>query len=89
MRAFAEAYPDEQIVQQAAAVIPWFHNCVILDKVKNNLEREWYIKKTRENSWSRNILTLQINNRLFERQGKAVNNFNVILPSPQILLEKL
>lgn len=83
MRAFAEAYPDEQIVQQAAALIPWFHNCVILDKVKNNLEREWYIQKTRENGWSRNILTLQINNRLFERQGKAVNNFNVILPSPQ------
>ncbi|MBN3952040.1 MAG: DUF1016 domain-containing protein [Nostoc sp. NMS7] len=83
MRAFAEAYPDEQIVQQAAALIPWFHNCVILDKVKNNLEREWYIQKTRENSWSRNILTLQINNRLFERQGKAVNNFNIILPSPQ------
>ncbi|AUB35283.1 putative nuclease of restriction endonuclease-like [Nostoc flagelliforme CCNUN1] len=55
MRAFAEAYPDEQIVQQAAALIPWFHNCVILDKVKNNLEREWYIQKTRENGWSRNI----------------------------------
>jgi len=91
MRAFAEAYPDEQIVQQAAALIPWFHNCVILDKVKNNLEREWYIQKTRENGWSRNILTLQINNRLFERQGKAVNNFNVILPSPQsdIALETL
>ncbi|MGJ5634046.1 PDDEXK nuclease domain-containing protein, partial [Nostoc sp. CALU 1950] len=83
MRAFAEAYPDEQIVQQAAALIPWFHNCVILDKVKNNFEREWYIQKTRENGWSRNILTLQIDNRLFERQGKAVNNFDVILPSPQ------
>ncbi len=34
MRAFAEAYPDEQFMQQAAAQIPWFHNCVILDKVK-------------------------------------------------------
>jgi predicted nuclease of restriction endonuclease-like (RecB) superfamily len=34
MRAFAEAYPEELIVQQAAAQIPWFHNCVILDKMK-------------------------------------------------------
>ena len=34
MRAFAEAYRDEQFVQQLAAQIPWFHNCVILDKIK-------------------------------------------------------
>ena len=33
MRAFAEAYPDEQIVQQLAAQIPWFHNCVLLEDV--------------------------------------------------------
>ena len=31
MRAFAKAHPDEQIVQQPAAQIPWFHNCVLLD----------------------------------------------------------
>ncbi|MUG92855.1 hypothetical protein F7734_10495 [Scytonema sp. UIC 10036] len=30
--------------------MPWFHNCVILDKIKNNLEREWYEQKTIENS---------------------------------------
>ena len=34
MRAFAEAYPDKQFVQQLAAQIPWFHNCVIMDKVR-------------------------------------------------------
>ncbi len=33
MRAFASAYPDEQIVQQVAGQIPWFHNCTIVDKV--------------------------------------------------------
>jgi predicted nuclease of restriction endonuclease-like (RecB) superfamily len=43
MRAFAEAYPDEQIVQQLAAQIPWFHNCVILDKIKDSVERLWYV----------------------------------------------
>ena len=37
MRALAEAWPDEPIVQQLAAQIPWFHNCAILDKVKNPL----------------------------------------------------
>ena len=38
----AEAYPDFQIVQQPAAQIPWFHNCVLLDKVKDTEERRWY-----------------------------------------------
>src|ERR1700761_6213403 len=54
MRAFAGAWPEEPIVQQAAAQIPWFHNCVLLDKVKSREQRLWYIKKTIESGWSRN-----------------------------------
>src|SRR3954470_13516608 len=46
MRAFARAWPVESIVQQAAAQLPWFHNCVLLDKVKDPAEREWYVRKT-------------------------------------------
>jgi len=42
MRAFAEAYPDEQIVQRYAAQIPWRHNQVLLDKVKDLDQRLWY-----------------------------------------------
>src|SRR5689334_9949231 len=42
MRAFAQAWPDEAIVQQVAAQIPWFHNCMLLDKVKTAEERLWY-----------------------------------------------
>lgn len=83
MRSFAEAYPDKQIVQQAAAQIPWFHNCVIIDKVRDPEERMWYIRQTIENGWSRNILTLQIENELYRRQGKAISNFRKTLPSPQ------
>jgi predicted nuclease of restriction endonuclease-like (RecB) superfamily len=60
MRAFAEAYPDEQFVQQVAAQIPWFHNCVILDKVKDKIEREWYIRQTIQHGWNRTILVHQI-----------------------------
>ncbi len=44
MRAFAEAYPDERIVQQLAAQLPWFHNCTLLDKVKDQHERLWYMQ---------------------------------------------
>jgi predicted nuclease of restriction endonuclease-like (RecB) superfamily len=83
MRAFAETYLDEQFVQQLAAQMPWFHNCVILDKVKEKIEREWYIRQTIQHGWSRNILVHQIESGLFHRQGKALTNFDRTLPEPQ------
>ena len=83
MRGFAEAWSDEQIVQQLAAQIPWFHNCTLLDKVKNPEERLWYIQKTMENGWSRNVLVMQIESNLYKRQGGAITNFNRTLPEPQ------
>jgi predicted nuclease of restriction endonuclease-like (RecB) superfamily len=60
MRAFATNYPDSQFVQQLAAQIPWFHNCVILEKVKDQIEREFYIRKTIENGWSRDVLEIKL-----------------------------
>lgn len=83
MRALAEAYPDEQFVQQLAAQIPWGHNVRVLDHVKDPGEREWYIRQTSENGWSRNVLVLQIESGLYQRQGKAVTNFAQTLPAPQ------
>ena len=83
MRALAEAWPDEPIVQQAAAQLPWFHNCVLLDKVKDRVERLWYIQQAIENGWSRNVLVIQIESGLYRRQGKAITNFQATLPPPQ------
>ncbi len=88
MRALAETYPDEQFVQEALAQITWYHNLTLLDKVKDQKQREFYINKTIENGWSRNVLVLQIESRLFERQGKAVTNFDLTLPKPQSELAK-
>ena len=83
MRAFAEAWPEESIVQQAAAQLPWFHNCVLLDKVKDREERVWYIAQAIQNGWSRNVLVMQIEGGLHRRQGKAITNFQTTLPKPQ------
>ncbi len=83
MQTLAQAYPDEAFTQQAVALIPWGHNVVILDKLHTPEEREWYIHKTLEQGWSRNVLTLQIESRLLERQGKAPTNFERTLPMPQ------
>ena len=83
MRAFAAAYPDEAIVQQIAGQIPWFHNVVLIEKVKDPAARLWYARKTVEHGWSRAVLVHQIEGGLYERQGKAVTNFAMTLPSPQ------
>ena len=83
MRSFAAAWPEEPIVQQLAAQIPWFHNCVLFDKVKEPAERAWYVRKTVEHGWSRNVLVLQVESGLFRRQGRAVTNFEATLPAPQ------
>ena len=83
MRAFAAAWPDEAIVQQAAAQIPWFHNCVLLDKIKDSQERLWYAHATVEHGWSRAVLVHWIESDLYQRQGKATTNFVKSLPSPE------
>jgi predicted nuclease of restriction endonuclease-like (RecB) superfamily len=83
MRAFAEAYPDNLIVQQLVALIPWGHNLKILDSLKDYHQRIWYIQKAIENGWSRNVLVHQIESQLYYRQGKAITNFEQTLPKPQ------
>ncbi len=83
MRALASAYPYVAFVQQVVAQIPWGHHTVLLDKVEDPKQREWYIQQTIQNGWSRNILAHQIDSGLYNRQGKAITNFKVALPSPE------
>jgi len=78
-----EVRPDIRIVQQVVAQLPWGHNLVLITKLKTLDERIAYAKKTIENSWSRNILTMQIETKLIEREGKAVTNFEHSLPKYQ------
>jgi predicted nuclease of restriction endonuclease-like (RecB) superfamily len=73
MRAFAEAWPDEPIVQQLVAQIPWGHNVRILDCVKDPSEREWYVRATVQNGWSRDILVHQIEFRFTSPAGPGSN----------------
>ncbi len=75
-----------QIVQQVVAQlsgIPWGHNITIISKCKNVDEAIFYVQATAKNNWSRSVLTHQIEGNLFEREGKAVTNFQSTLPAPQ------
>jgi len=63
--------------------IPWGHNVILIDKIKNLSEREWYARAAIEHGWSRSMLELWIESKLYQRKGKAPNNFQRALPSPQ------
>ncbi len=82
MRRFAESY-DFEFVQQLAAQIPWFHNVVIIQAFSDKKFREFYIKETIENGWSRAVLEMQIKTNLHLRKGKTINNFQRTLSAAQ------
>ncbi|MCA1537507.1 DUF1016 family protein [Bradyrhizobium sp. NBAIM03] len=83
MRAFAEAWPDGEFVQQVVALLPWGHNVRLLDALKTREERTWYARQAIEHGWSRNVLVHQIDSKLFARQGSALTNFSRTLPAEQ------
>lgn len=82
MRAFAEAWSDVEFVQQAAAQLPWFHLCTLIDKLPSREERDWYLAHAIAHNWSRNVLVMQIEANARARSGKAVTNFEARLPAP-------
>jgi predicted nuclease of restriction endonuclease-like (RecB) superfamily len=69
--------------QQPIAQIPWGHNILIFSKSRDIQEANFYLQKTLENNWSRDVLAFQIKSQLYERQGKAITNFSHTLPKPQ------
>jgi predicted nuclease of restriction endonuclease-like (RecB) superfamily len=83
MRAFAEAFPDREIVQQVVAPLPWGHTIKLVEALKSAEERLWYARQAVEHGWSRNVLVHQIETDLHARQGKAITNFARTLPAPQ------
>lgn len=82
MRAFSEGWPDTEIVQQTVAQLPWGHNVLLLTRLKDPALRLRYADQARAEGWSRTTLELNIRNRLHERQGQAVTNFESRLPAP-------
>lgn len=80
MRSFAAAWPNSEIVQGSLAQLPWYHHVALLDKLDDQLTRQWYAAEAVENGWSRDILALHIESRLHERAGKAITNFATTLP---------
>lgn len=76
--------PESQsysILQRSVAKLPWGHNCTLLDKLKNPVERLFYVQKAIQNGWTRDMLINQIESELYKRQGSLSNNFSLTLPA--------
>lgn len=85
MKRFYGFYAGEnENVAQVVRQIPWGHNVLIFQKVSEARKALWYVQKTLENNWSRNVLGIQIENRLYERQAQKpkIDNFAERLPAP-------
>lgn len=75
MKNFYDAYAKNTKLAPLVREIGWVQNCIIIEKCKDELEREFYIKKTKENGWSKFDLMDKIQQNYFHNNLLAQNNF--------------
>ncbi len=86
IRQFANLYTTLDFAAQAVPQLPWGHIIVLMQQVKDPIAREWYANNVLKNSMSRRALLIQIEQKLYDRQGTnahKITNFAERLPSPQ------
>lgn len=72
-----------EFMKQTVSQIPWGHNILLMQKVKEKSTRLWYVQQTVLNGWSRDALALMIKSNLHLRQGEGINNFSKTLPDAE------
>jgi predicted nuclease of restriction endonuclease-like (RecB) superfamily len=77
---YKQAFP---IGKQLVSQIPWGHNILLMQKVKDLEIRLQYIQQTIAEGWTRATLSSQIKSNWHSRQGQVTNNFKTTLPQPQ------
>jgi len=85
MKRFYERYcAADAKLQRCVAVLPWRHNLLLLERITDNEEALFYIEKTIENGWTRDILLnhLKADTYRSEKQINQSHNFDRALPSP-------
>lgn len=79
MREFYLLYRNDERVQPLVAQIGWSHNLVVLQRCKDPLEREFYIRMTRKFGWSKSVLIHQVDNQSYEKSLFGQTNFDQAL----------
>jgi len=89
MRNLYVEYKDNEILQPMVAEISWTKNIIILNKCKEQLEREFYIKMTKKYGWTKDILINHIENKSYEKYLLNQTNFDETLPEKYVSQAKL
>lgn len=89
MREFYLTYCANEKLTPMVAEIGWTHNLVIMEKCKDDLEREFYLRMTRKFGWTKNVLIHQIENQTYEKTLLNQTNFEQILPEEIRIQAKL
>ncbi len=79
MKAFFKAYTGLEKLVPLVREIGWSHNLAILERCKDPLEREFYLRMTRKFGWSKNVLIHQIDNQSYEKSLLGQTNFDQTL----------
>jgi len=82
MLRFYKEYADNEIVKLPVSLfqISWSHNIILMQKLKDRELRYWYMQKSLENGWSRDVLALMIKSEVHNREAKLISNFKQVLP---------
>jgi predicted nuclease of restriction endonuclease-like (RecB) superfamily len=80
MRQFYEAYREDAILSPLVREISWTKNLVILEQCKEPGEREFYLRRTKQLGWSKNVLIHQIENQTYQKTTDNQTNFDENLP---------
>jgi predicted nuclease of restriction endonuclease-like (RecB) superfamily len=89
MKLFYDAYAADEKLAPLVREIGWSHNLAILEKCKDDAQREFYLRRTREMGWTKNVLIHQIENRTYEKTLRSQTNFAQTLPAEVAAQAKL
>jgi predicted nuclease of restriction endonuclease-like (RecB) superfamily len=89
MRDFYLTYHTNEKLPPLVAEIGWTHNLMIMEKCKDDLEREFYIRMTRKFGWTKNVLIHQIENQTYEKTLLNQTNFDATIPEEVLSQAKL
>lgn len=82
MKLFYQNYSAQPKLAPLVREISWSHNIAVMEKCRDPLEREFYIRMSRRMGWSKNVLIHQIENKTYEKTLLNQTNFDRTLPAP-------
>lgn len=80
MRNFYLTYYSNEKLAPLVREISWTKNVIIMERCKDDIQREFYLKITKKFGWTKNVLINQLEAGAFERYMVNQTNFDKAVP---------